>query len=675
MTSRPPAAPGDPDPGADTGADARRRLEEVTEELLGLYEEINVFYTVSGIAAASADVAVAGRRILEEAVGLLEADVGFIVYTGADLKGEEPEPAGLSREACAAIASVLAQRVKAGRGAVVIAPFTEGSAVPRAPEAVVAAPLAVEGETLGLICLGRRGRGATFTAGDEKILSVLAAQAALVISQRRNLDLRRLAKNLEERTAALKAIGEIGREITSSLDLDRILRAVADLPPRVLGFDRCGVLVERGGRLRIRALSGASAVDRAQADVESLERLLVWVAGRGSAFEARAADHPVLEPGDVVAEEIGAGPAVRSSEEFRDRARAHFSVSSARSILAIPLADEQGTLGVIGLESARSDAVTEASREAAIVLAHQASVSIRNGRLYRELPFISVLEPMRRGRRRLASVPRRRLVAAAAAAGVLAIASLVVQWDLRVPGTFTLRPARRVEVVSRVRGVLREVRPLEEGDEVSAGEAIAWVDDVDWKLRHNEAEWRFQSARSDAARLEAEGRAADLMIRRLEAQRWAVEKDLLSWKIEQAVLRAPADGVLLTPRIRERTGELLDVGASLCTLEETSESLQAEIAVPESEADALGGSLPLLAVLKPNAFPEWDVEGTVERVRPAAEIIDGKPVLVLEARVRSKDAALRPGMTGEARVYAGRTSLAALALRGPYRFVRRHLWW
>jgi hypothetical protein len=58
-----------------------------------------------------------------------------------------------------------------------------------------------------------------------------------------------------------------------------------------------------------------------------------------------------------------------------------------------------------------------------------------------------------------------------------------------------------------------------------------------------------------------------------------------------------------------------------------------------------------------------------------AEILDGKPVLVLEARVKGKNAGLRPGMTGQARIYAGRTSLAELALRGPYRFIRRRLWW
>lgn len=645
---------------ADDAAEARRRLEEVTEELLGLYEEINVLHTVSEIAARAEDAAAAGRRILDEAVGLLKADVGFIVYGSADLAEEEPEPAGLPREACRRIAELIAPRIPAGATSLVVAPFTEGAGIPRAPEAVLAAPLAVEGERLGLLGLGRRGRAARFTSGDEKIASVLAAQAALVISQRLNLDLKRLARSLSERTAALRGILEISREITSTLDLDRVLRAVADLPARVLGFDRCGVLVEEGGRSRLRALSGAVQVDREDEGVASLESILVWTAARGEPFAARAG---LAEPAAA-----GAG-----SEEFAERARAHFEVSGMGAILAIPLADDQGTLGALGLEAARAEALSEAAREAALILAHQATVAIRNGKLYRELPFVSLLEPMRRGRRALRPLPRRRLAAAGIGAGLLLAGSVLVPWDLRVPGTFTIEPARRIEVTSRIRGVLREVAPIQEGASVAAGRLLARLDDTDLRLRLNEADWRLRSALREAARLEAEGRAAELALARLEAERWAVERDLLAWKVDQATIRAPAAGVMLTPRLEERLGQLLEVGSVLCALADLSD-LRAAIAVPEREADALEGRDDLRAVLKPQAFPERDVEAEVLRIRPVAEIREGSPVLVAEARVEGEPG-LRPGMTGEARLRAGRRSLASLAVRGPYRFLRRSLWW
>jgi len=656
------------------GEDDARRLEQVTEDLLALYEEINVLYSVAEIAALSADLGAAGRRILDEAVALLKADVGFIVYTSDDLRGEEPEPVGLTRDACHALADVLARRLGREGRSFVAAPFIEGSAIARAPEAVVASPLMTGGEVLGLLCLGRRGKGATFTSGDGKIVSVLAAQAGLVFAQRRNLDLKRLARGLEERTAALKGILEVGKEITSTLDSDRILRAVADLPARLLGFDRCGVLVDERGILRLRALSGVTRLDREDATTRSLENLLIWVSSRGEALAARAAEDPLSGSKGVVATDLHSQSETPTAAEFRERAAAHFELSSCQALIAIPLSDDQGTLGAIGLEAARPEVLTEAAREAALIVAQQATVALRNARLYRDLPFVSLLEPMRRGRKRLASIPGRRLAAVAAAVGAMVIASILIRWDLRVPGTFVLQPGLKVEIVSRVRGVIREIPPVHEGDLIHAGDVLARLDDTDWRLRLGEAESRLHAAQRAAARMEAEGRAADLEIARLESQRWLSERELLQSKIHDATIRAPVDGTLLTPRLRERTGELLDVGSSLCTLA-GREGMRAEIAVTESEADALAGDLPSIAILKFQAFPERDVEARVLNIRPAAEVIGGEPSLVVEAAVPISVDDLRPGMTGQARIAAGSRSLATLALRRPYRFLRRSLWW
>ena len=653
------------------GADAR--LEAVTAELLELYEEVNVLYSVAGIAARSADLSGAGRLILDEAVTLLGADVGFIHYADEDLRSEEPRPVGLAPEACREIAALLEPRLGPEGGALVVAPFADAAAIPKAPEAVAAAHLAADGERLGLICLGRRGKGASFTAGDQKILSVIAAQAALVTAQRRNLDLSRMARDLEERTKALRGVLEVGREITSTLDLDRVLRAVADLPARVLGFERCGVAVEQAGGFKLRALSDVRRIDRADPSVVSLELLLAWVASRPTAFTARLRENPE-GAAEVESEELGVGSATEAAREFASRAREHFEASGARAILAIPLNDDQGSLGSIGLESRGPEALTEAATEAALVLAHQATVAMRNGRLYRALPFIKVIEPLQRGRARLASIPRRKLMGWGAAAVAVVLLSLVIPWEFRIPGTVTIHPGRRIQVVSEVEGVIKEVSDVREGDLISEGAVLARVDDTDWQLRLNEAEWRLESSRRAAAEMEAAGRAADLRVRRLEAERWSRERDLIREKIDRSVLRAPAAGVLLTARLHERIGELLRVGSPLCELADLV-TLRALIAVGEAEADALAGPFPVPAVLKLQAFPDRDIAATVRAIRPAAETVLEKTSLVADALVVTPFEGLRPGMTGDARIELGRRSIATLALRGPYRFLLRRLWW
>lgn len=666
-------SPADEGGRASAGAGVESRLEAVTAELLELYEEVNVLFSLAGIAARETDLAGAGRQILEEAVRLLDADVGFIHYTGEDLRSEEPEPVGLDEAACREIARMLDAVIPAGGGAVVVAPFYQAAAIPRAPESVAAARLAAEGETLGLIVLGRRAQGSYFTAGDEKILQVIAAQAALVTAQRRNLDLSRMARSLEERTKALRGVVEVGREITSTLDLDRVLRAVADLPARVLGFERCGVAVEHGTGFSLRALSNLRRIDRDDPSVASLEGLLAWVASRPLAFTAVLREGPDGRD-ELACEELGVGRSSPGAAEFAERARAHFEASGARAVLAIPLNDDQGALGAIGLESEDPDALTEAATEAALVLAHQATVAMRNGRLYRDLPFIKIIEPLQRGRSRLAAIPRRKLVGWAAAAAVVAIVSVLTPWDFRVPGTFTLHPGRRIQVVSQVEGVIRQVGAAREGDFVSEGQVLAWLDDTDWQLKLNDAEWRMESARRAAAEMEAAGRAADIQVRRLEAERWREERDLLRVKIEQSAIRAPASGVLMTAHLEEKTGELLSVGTPLCELADLG-TLRAEIAIREADADALARPLPVPAVLKFQAFPDRDVAATVRAIRPAAEQSGGRTSLVAEAILDGPMQGLRPGMTGDARVEVGRRSVAALVLRSPYRFLLRRLWW
>ncbi|HJQ97018.1 MAG TPA: HlyD family efflux transporter periplasmic adaptor subunit, partial [Candidatus Polarisedimenticolaceae bacterium] len=142
---------------------------------------------------------------------------------------------------------------------------------------------------------------------------------------------------------------------------------------------------------------------------------------------------------------------------------------------------------------------------------------------------------------------------------------------------------------------------------------------------------------------------------------------------------APVEGVLLTPRLQERTGELLEVGALLCTLADTRH-LRVEVAVREGDAEVLVRPKPegsLLAALKFNAFPEADFRADINHVRAAAEVIDGARSLVAEGEVRDPGATgdlLKPGMTGYARIYAGSKPLIVLLLRRPYRFLRGMIW-
>ena len=444
-------------------AELRRRLDSVTAELLSAYEELEVLSTVAEIANATSDVSTAAGRILREAAGLLQADVAFIVYSDRELRGAEPEPIGVTATERDAMAEAASRVLSGATRPVLRAPFVEAAAIPRAPDALLAAPLLCEGQMLGGICLGKRGEGETFSAGDLKILGVLASSAASVLLQRKNLDLTRLSRNLEERNKLFNGILAISREIASSLDLDRLLHALANLPARALGFDRCAVLIDEGARRRLGAVSGARRVDRTDPEVMSLERLLDWVAGRGARVLVQERGEGDTEP---TAEPPEAGP----------QALPHMKTAGARALLAIPLSDDQGMLGVLSFESGTAGFFDDIRLEGATILANQATVALRNARLYGEVPLIGLLAPMRGGLARLGSLSRRRLAAWGAVAAIGLAVLVFGRWELRIPGKATVLAARVVPVSAHVRGVIREVGPYREGDVVPAGAVLARLD-------------------------------------------------------------------------------------------------------------------------------------------------------------------------------------------------------
>ncbi len=72
----------------------------------------------------------------------------------------------------------------------------------------------------------------------------------------------------------------------------------------------------------------------------------------------------------------------------------HFEASDYRALFALPLADDQGRVGLLLYESSDPDFLEVAHIEMIKVLAGQTTVAIRNALLYREVPLISLLEPL-----------------------------------------------------------------------------------------------------------------------------------------------------------------------------------------------------------------------------------------------------------------------------------------
>ena len=112
-------------------------------------------------------------------------------------------------------------------------------------------------------------------------------------------------------------------------------------------------------------------------------------------------------------------------EETRAKFKQYFTETGMRAFYAIPLNDDSGRVGILGLESSDPDFLTSVHIELLQVLAGQATVALRNAQMYKEVPFISVLEPVLERKRRFMAMEKTRrtlILTTAAAAGVVFLA-------------------------------------------------------------------------------------------------------------------------------------------------------------------------------------------------------------------------------------------------------------
>jgi multidrug efflux pump subunit AcrA (membrane-fusion protein) len=159
-----------------------------------------------------------------------------------------------------------------------------------------------------------------------------------------------------------------------------------------------------------------------------------------------------------------------------------------------------------------------------------------------------------------------------------------------------------------------------------------------------------------------------------EARLARLEQELRWLEEQQArlLITSRVGGVIVTPRLKEKVGQYVREGDLIGVVEEPA-ILEAEIVLGEQD---VGRVLPGQAVhLKARALPLQTLTASVERIAPAAEKEETQTNVIVYCRLADPPANLRPGMTGYARIYTGRRSLAEVLLHRVQRYVRTEFWW
>jgi GAF domain-containing protein len=520
-------------------------------------------------------------------------------------------------------------------------------------ETVMCAPLLKDEQVLGVVEVVNKLEGTPFDEDDLFLLKSIGEQAAIALSNANLLE-------AERKVHELDALLAISQEITSTLNLDRVLTTVVHQAATVVPFDRCAIALFDRGQLVLGAVSGEAEVPRTP-EMEQLREVMEAVAS---------------QPGAVSAHHHEAGWQVSPPDGQKDLA-GFLEAQGYSGFYALPLHDEQGTVGVLALLSSEADFLAENHLEVLSILASQTTVAIRNARLYQEVPLISVWKPLIEKKQKLLAVPFGRWLEWGWKVGVVVLALIFVPWKLRIEAGASVVPAGRRVVSAEVEGVIKRVL-VREGDKVTGGEVLAELDDTDNRLRWGQAQTDLALAQHDLQDAEAHGDLGAAAQARLRMEIAQEEVDLFRQKVEQARLRSPIAGVIVTPKVEEKVGKLLTRGEAFCELVDPSQ-MAAEINVPESEESLIRPPAPV--ALKLNAFPTHTFRGTVERVGAQTASAAGEQFFVVRALFPNPDGAARTGMVGQAKITAaggwfqtGWYPVGYILFRSPARWVWTKVW-
>ncbi|MEX2157188.1 MAG: GAF domain-containing protein [Gemmatimonadales bacterium] len=514
---------------------------------------------------------------------------------------------------------------------------------------VMATPMVAKGVTVGAIQVSNKVNGGIFDDQDRALLEGLASSAAVAL---RNAQLHAA----ETRAHDLATLLEISREITATLDIDRVLVSVVNLASRALTFDRGAVGLLDKGSCEIHAIAGREKVDQKSDATRRLAARGAWAAGRGEPFYLLDRAHPATDPERAFVAAFGA----------------ELETDEIESALYLPLKDEEGTLGVLLFEAKRPGFAPATQRELAEILANQTAVALRNAQLYNQVPLVDALGALAAKKRALMKLPRqRRQVYAAAALAALAALTLI-RWPLRVAGERPLfRPAAYTEARTLVPGIIERVL-VHEGSAVTRGAPLVQLRDPDLRASREATAAEATVAQRSAAAAASRADPGEERLQRTRAQALSHEVALLDEQLAATTVRAPVSGVVLTPRPEERVGARLEAGDIAVTLGRT-DTLELEFGVAQREINrvAVGHRVRL----RVDAIPQRTFEGTVTSLGELPADTSGAQVLFpVRARVPNPEGLLKPGMAAHAKVLTGPTTMAGRLLRGPVRWLRL-VWW
>ena len=458
----------------------------------------------------------------------------------------------------------------------------------------------------------------------------------------------------ERKVQVLETLVTVSHEITSTLNLERMLETIVNAPQAVIPYERAAIALEQRGRFKLSAVTGVAQLNRDAPTIAPLNSVLQWAALAEEVVHVR-------QHGDELDTD---------REETRAKFKQYFAESGMRGFYALPLNDDTGRVGIMSLESSDPDFLTPVHIELLQVLSGQATVALRNAQMYKEVPFISVLEPVLERKRKFMALEktRRRLMTIGAIAAFLFL--VILPLPMRLAGDATVAPAHRAQVQPEFEGVVARVL-VHEGEPVKRGQVVAEMESWDRQTALAAAEARYQTALLQMNHALAVNDGAEAGMQRVQADYWKTEVTNAQELLGRAQLRSPIDGVISTPHVDTFTGRRLQFGDTFAEVLDTSSAI-VDVAIDDYDVSLL--KVGQSAAVKLNSYPVRTFHGTVTLLSPKGEAQGDSRVFYARVAVPNSDGAIRTGMEGRAKISTGWHMSAYVFFRRPAIWLYSRLW-
>ena len=458
----------------------------------------------------------------------------------------------------------------------------------------------------------------------------------------------------ERKVEILETLNTVSHEITSTLSLERMLQTIVNAPQAVIPYERAAIALDYRGRFKLSAVTGSMQVNIDHPDIAPLNDLLQWVSLSEDVLHVR-------QHGDEIDSD---------REETAAKFKQYFAQSGMRGFYAMPLIDDTGRVGVLALESSDPDFLGPAHIEILQLLASQATVALRNAQMYKEVPFISVLEPVLARKRKFMAMEKRRrtLIIAGAVAAVIFLVAF--PFPLRVDGDAVVTPLHRVQIQPEAPGVVYRVL-VHEGDHVGAGDVLAEMENWNSRFGLAEAQAKHESALMQMNHALAVNDGSAAGAQQVQADYWQAELSRAQEVLDKSKLRSPIDGVVATPRVDSFAGKKLALGDSFAEVVDTSRVI-VDVAIDDDDAGLLRAGQ--AASVKLNSYPTRTFRGQVLLVSQKAESVHEAPVFYARVAIPNADGLLRSGMEGRGKVKTGTYPAGYVLLRRPCIWFVSKIW-